>query len=79
MTDPTTLAALWGEAGLPAGEFARTADPRWLHDTLAEYEEAVRLGAGGVPSVRVEGDDACVTGAYPIDMYRRGARKRRGD
>jgi len=79
VTDPATLAALWAEAGLPAGEFARTADPRWLHETLAEYEEAVRLGAGGVPSVRVEGDDACVTGAYPIDMYRRWARKLLGD
>ena len=39
----------------------------------------MRLGAGGVPSVRVEGDDACVTGAYPIDMYRRWARKLLGD
>ena len=33
----------------------------------------------GVPTVHVEGDDAFVTGAYPIEMYRRWVtRARRG-
>ncbi len=75
ITAAETLAQVWQEAGLPPHEFARAEDPRWAAEAIAEHEEAIRLGAGGVPSVRVEGGDACVTGAYPVDMYRRWARR----
>ena len=71
ITDPATLRALWDEVGLPAAEFARSAEPRFLEQALGEHAEAVRLGMNGVPTVRVEGDDAFVTGAYPMEMYRR--------
>jgi predicted DsbA family dithiol-disulfide isomerase len=71
VSDPATLRALWSEAGLPAAELARVDDPRFVEQTLAEHAEAIELGMNGVPSVRVEGSDAFVTGAYPIDMYRR--------
>ncbi len=47
-----------------------------LEQTLAEHAEAVRLGMNGVPTVHVEGDDAFVTGAYPIEMYRRWVTRR---
>jgi predicted DsbA family dithiol-disulfide isomerase len=66
VTDADTLQALWHEAGLPDAELARVADPRWLEQTAAEHNEAVRLGVNGVPAVRVDGDDAFVTGAYPV-------------
>ncbi|MBU6282516.1 DsbA family protein [bacterium] len=75
ISETRTLAQVWEEAGLPPGEFARSDDPRWSAEAVAEHEEAIRLGAGGVPSVRVDGDEACVTGAFPTDMYRRWARR----
>jgi len=75
ITAPETLARLWSEAGLPESEIALAEDPRWSEEARAEHEEAIRLGAGGVPSVRVGGDDSCITGAYPVDMYRRWARR----
>lgn len=71
ITDDATLRAIWREVGLPDDAFERSAEPRFLEQTLAEHDEAVRLGMNGVPSVRVEGDDAFVTGAYPMEMYRR--------
>lgn len=75
ISDEGTLARVWEEAGLPASEFGRSADPAWADLAVAEHREAIELGAGGVPSVRVDGDDACITGAYPVDMYRRWARR----
>lgn len=71
ITDPATLLAIWREQGLPEKEFVRVAEPRFLEQTIAEHEEALRLGVNGVPAVRVEGSDAFVTGAYPMEMYRR--------
>lgn len=71
ITDRATLRAIWNEQGLPDEEFARVDEPRFLEQTLAEHDEAVRLGVNGVPAARIEGSDAFVTGAYPIEMYRR--------
>lgn len=76
VTDQVTLRAIWCETGLAEAEFARAAEPRFLEQTLAEHAEAVRLGMNGVPSVHVEGDDAFVTGAYPLEMYRRWVGRR---
>jgi predicted DsbA family dithiol-disulfide isomerase len=75
ITEADTLHALWGEAGLPEAEFARVADPRWLEQTTTEHNEAVQLGVNGVPAVAVEADDVFVTGTYPLEMYRRWARR----
>jgi predicted DsbA family dithiol-disulfide isomerase len=71
ISDRATLLAVWQEVGLPAAEFARADEPRFLEQTLAEHAEGLRLGLNGVPAVHVEGDDAFVTGAYPVEMYRR--------
>lgn len=71
ITDPATLRSLWLETGLPAGALERAGAPEVLAQTLAEHAEALALGMNGVPSVRAEGDDAFVTGAFPIEMYRR--------
>lgn len=71
ITEPATLRALWLEIGLPEPELARAGDPRLLEQTLAEHADAARLGVNGVPTVGVEGGDAYVTGAYPLEMYRR--------
>ena len=66
-----TLEAIWGEAGLPAEAFAGAAEPALLEATAREHNEAVELGITGVPSVRVKGTDAFVSGAQPTETYRR--------
>jgi len=72
---PETLAALWREAGLPEAELARTRDPELLRRVIAEHDEAVELGVGGVPAVRLAEGDVAITGAQPTETYRRWIRK----
>jgi len=76
VTDPATLLALWREAGLPADAFARAADPALLRRVLEEHQEAVERGITGVPAVSIEGNDAFVMGAQPIELYRRWVERR---
>jgi len=71
ITDPDTLRALWREAGLPEAEFARSADPALLRETIAQHNEALELGVNGVPAVRIEGHEGLVVGAQPVEVYRR--------
>ena len=71
ISDAATLRALWDELELPADGFARGEDPEVLERVLAEHEEALGLGANGVPSVRAADADAVVTGALPYESYRR--------
>ena len=66
-----TLRALWAEASLPEAGFEACREPRLLEETLREHNEAVSLGITGVPAVRVAGTDAFVTGAQPLETYRR--------
>lgn len=71
ITDGSTLAAIWAEAGLPAAELARVDEPRILERVLAEHDAAVELGITGVPAVYVAGQTAFVVGAQPYETYRR--------
>jgi predicted DsbA family dithiol-disulfide isomerase len=71
ITDAATLTALWHEAGLAPTELARAADPELLRLTIDEHNEAIRLGVTGVPAVLMVGDDVPVTGALPLESYRR--------
>ncbi len=75
ISQPETLAALWREAGLPEAAFARAAEPELLRRVLAEHAEALELGVGGVPAVRLAGSDVAITGAQPTEAYRRWIRK----
>ena len=75
ISDADTLRAVWGEAGLPEAEFARIAEPRFVRQVAEEYDAAIALGVNGVPAVRADGDDAFITGAYPVEMYRRWVRR----
>ena len=72
---PETLAALWREASLPEAALARADEPELLRRVLAEHEEAMQLGVGGVPAVRLAGSDVAITGAQPIEGYRRWVRR----
>jgi len=71
VSDVDTLRAVWGEAGLPAAAFDAHEDPELLRRTLAEHDEAIEAGVTGVPSVRLAGNDAVITGAHPLELYRR--------
>ena len=60
---------------MPEAEFARAAEPELLRRVSEEHEEASLLGVGGVPAVRLAGSDLAITGAQPIETYRRWIRK----
>lgn len=77
ITDDACLRRLWEEVGLPPAEFARSAEPELARRVIAEHDEAVELGVGGVPAVRAEGTDAAITGALPLETYRRWVAKLR--
>ena len=66
-----TLEEIWREQRLPAVEFARTEDPALRDEVLSDHVEAQTLGMTGVPAARFEGNEAFITGALPLAMYRR--------
>lgn len=78
ITDRDTLAAIWSEAGLPAPALARADDPEILKQIQDDYREALDRGITGVPAVSIEGDDAFVMGAQPLEVYRRWFERRAG-
>jgi predicted DsbA family dithiol-disulfide isomerase len=71
ITSAATLHAVWTEAGLPEAELARVGDPAVLRLVLEQHNEAVELGVGGVPAVRAADSDVAITGAQPLETYRR--------
>jgi predicted DsbA family dithiol-disulfide isomerase len=71
ISKPATLAALWRESGLPEAGLARAEDPELLRRVMAEHDEALALGVGGVPAVRLAGAEVAITGAQPTETYRR--------
>lgn len=78
VTDRSTLAAIWAEAGLPAEGVAAMDEPQILDAVLAEHEEALELGITGVPSVRMDGREGFLMGAQPIELYERWVRRALG-
>jgi predicted DsbA family dithiol-disulfide isomerase len=71
ITDPATLREIWLESELPDGELHRLEDPLHRETVLAEHAAAQALGVNGVPAARLDGNDAFVVGALPVDSYRR--------
>jgi predicted DsbA family dithiol-disulfide isomerase len=76
ITDRTTLASLWQEAGLSLHELERADDPQIEEALHAEHRAAIDRGITGVPTVRIDGDDAFVMGAQPTEVYRRWVTRR---
>jgi predicted DsbA family dithiol-disulfide isomerase len=70
-----TLAAIWRECELPEAELERVTDPELMRLIAGEHNEAVELGIGGVPAVRMLGNDVAISGAQPLEIYRRWVRK----
>ncbi len=71
ISDESVLEAIWREQGLPADGFARSQSPEILQETLEDHAEAQSLGITGAPAARLEGNEAFLTGALPLAMYRR--------
>ncbi len=71
ISDGATLRSIWSEAGLPDSEFARSEDPLLLEQVVEEHRESLDSGVTGVPAVRLEGNDAVIVGAQPLELYRR--------
>ena len=56
---------------LPEADFARREDPALLEQVLDEHAAAQEAGATGVPAVQLQGNDAIIVGAHPLELYRR--------
>ena len=65
------LEALWHELGLPGDGFERARSDEFLPEVLAEHNEAMEVGATGVPAVRLDGNPAIIVGAHPQELYER--------
>lgn len=69
------LGELWRGLGLPPTGLAALDDPEeqraLLEAVLADHREAREISITGVPAVRVAGTEAFVTGAQPLEVYRR--------
>jgi len=65
------LEGLWQELELPADLFDLARGDRFLPQVLSEHNEALEVGATGVPAVRLEGNPAIIVGAHPKDLYER--------
>lgn len=75
ISDADTLHALWSEAGLPADAWPDLEDASAIRAVMAEHEEALHLGATGVPAVRLADQDFVLVGAQPEETYRRWVRR----
>lgn len=71
ISDESVLEAIWREQSLPADAFARSQSPEILQETLEDHAEAQSLGITGAPAARLEGNEAFLTGALPLAMYRK--------
>ncbi len=71
ISDEAVLQAIWLEQGLPESGFALSQTEEILQETLEDHAEAQSLGITGAPAARVEGNEAFLTGALPLAMYRR--------
>jgi predicted DsbA family dithiol-disulfide isomerase len=71
ITDTATLREIWEETGLPPGAFEAGEDAAIDERIFREHEEALGYGATGAPAVRRADQEIAVTGAYPVELYRR--------
>ena len=71
ISDGDVLNDIWRETGLDAKAFDAWETEAVLDRVLADHEEARGLGINGAPAARLETNEAFLTGALPLDMYRR--------
>lgn len=71
ISDSATLRSLWREVGLADHAFDAREDPALLECILDEHNEALGMGANGVPAVRRADQALPIVGAQPYETYRR--------
>lgn len=71
VSDTDTLLALWREVDLPDEAFAAREEPALLERIVDEHNEALSVGANGVPAARMSDSDIAIVGAQPLETYRR--------
>jgi predicted DsbA family dithiol-disulfide isomerase len=71
ISDRSVLAAVWAEAALPPAAFDAVDDPTLLAQVLEEHAGGLEEGVTGVPAARLEGQEAVLVGALPLETYRR--------
>ena len=65
------MVLLWRELELDEDAFEAHRDPALLKEVIDQHNEAIELGATGVPAVRLDGNPAVIVGAQPAEMYER--------
>ena len=75
ISDAETLRSIWQEAGLAEAEFERGESPEILREVLEEHQAALEVGVTGVPAVQLQGNDAVIVGAHPLELYQRWVRR----
>jgi predicted DsbA family dithiol-disulfide isomerase len=65
------LRALWEELELPPDVFEARLDPALERSVFEEYQEAMDLGATGVPALRLADQEFVLMGAQPEAFYLR--------
>ncbi len=71
ISDEDVLRDIWREKGLDDAAFETWRSQAILDRVLANHEEARALGINGAPAARLEDNEAFLTGALPLGMYRR--------
>lgn len=71
ITNPGVLAELWERAGLAPADMALAETSEIEELVLSEHGEAVACGASGAPSFRTADNDLVLTGAHPMQLFRR--------
>jgi predicted DsbA family dithiol-disulfide isomerase len=71
ISQPETLRDIWLACDLPEVALEVANDPEIEREVLADYQEAIDSGITGVPAFRLAGNEVAITGANPLEMYRR--------
>ena len=77
ITEPANLTRIAGETGLDVAAFVEAMkDPAIAREVVDDHNQAVSMGISGVPTVVVDGRWK-LTGAQPLEIYRRVVEMRR--
>ncbi len=65
------LLQIWDDAGLSSSQFEAVEDPDLRVQVIDEHNEAINCGATGAPAFRTSDNDMALTGAHPMQLFRR--------
>jgi len=71
ISNTDTLRQIWDDAGLSSSQFEAVEDPDLRVQVIDEHNEAINCGATGAPAFRTSDNDMALTGAHPMQLFRR--------